>query len=250
MKDRRKKYFSVEDEPALTGRPSAGAFTREVAPEEGRDEVELLRDSVTNEPHGDAAAGRVVFAEWIEAKRRSCTLGGNLSVTVLAAIMGGPFAVVGALMSGQSGWWGVLYLCLMGPIAEELLKQSGMVMLLERRPWRLFSAWQFPFAAGVSALIFATVVNLLYQHVYLSYVPNAGTVMVFRWTWCTGLHLVCSVVASLGLVRVYRRVRDEDVPADLSMAFPWFVVAIAVHAAWNLGAFLLFERFLQGATGG
>lgn len=250
MKDRRKKHFSVENEPALTGRSSASKFTRKVAPEEARDEGELLRDSVVNEPHGDAAVGRVAFAEWIDAKRRSCTFEGNVAVTVLAALMGGPFAVVGALMSGQSGWWGVLYVCLMGPIAEELLKQSGMVMLLERRPWRLFSSWQFPLAAAVSALIFATLENVLYQHVYLAAAPNVERIMAFRWTWCTGLHVVCSVVASLGLLRVYRRVRDKNTPADLSRAFPWFVVAIAMHAAWNLGAVLLFDRLVERGIGG
>ena len=250
MKDRRRKYFSVEDEPALTGRPSASKFTREVAPEEARDDVELLRDSVVNEPHGDAAAGRVAFADWIQAKRRSCTFEGNVAVTVLAALLGGPFAVVGALMSGQSGWWGLLYACLMGPIAEELLKQSGMVMLLERRPWRLFSSWQFPFAAVVSALIFATLENVLYLHVYLRRLPNVETIMAFRWTWCTGLHVVCSVVASLGLVRVYRRIRDENAPADLARAFPWFVVAIAMHAAWNLSAIFIFERLFKDGVGG
>jgi hypothetical protein len=245
----RDKYFSVEDEPAL----NAGSFSPDpsecaAAPRSSVvNEIETIRDSVLSEPHlakqPHVALPR--FQSWLQERRRRCTIWGNLGATALAALAGGPFALVGALMVGRDGLLAGLYVFLFGPVVEELLKQSGMVYLIEHKPYRIFAGWQFVAAAVVSAFLFASVENLMYIYLYLAGEEGLDLVALahFRWVVCTSLHVCCSAIASLGLIRVWRRQIESGTPADLSHAFPMFVVAIAVHAIYNLSAIAIGDLF-------
>ena len=210
-------------------------------------EIDIIRDAVANEPHlatADAPGAPPPFHVWLDERRHQCSLFGNLNVTLLAALVGGPFAIAGAFIAGKPGVFAGIYIILFGPVVEELLKQSGMVYVLERRPYRIFAAWQFVFAAALSALIFATVENLMYIHLYVDEeLIDIESFAQFRWKVCTALHVCCSVVASLGLIRVWNHQRVNGVPADLSRAFPLFVVAIAIHGIYNLCAVFMGEIF-------
>ena len=63
--------------------------------------------------------------------------------------------------------------------------------------------------------------------------------MAFRWTICTALHILCTVISSMGLRRVWRESLAKNCPFRLSEAFPWFVAATAVHGLYNLSMMLL-----------
>lgn len=167
-------------------------------------------------------------------------MAGNLSFTVAAALIGGPFAIIGAFMSGRQSIFGAVYVILFGPVIEELLKQSGMVFLLEKKPYRVFASWQFVFCAAMSALFFATIENLLYIHLYSADMKIADPEFfaTFRWTVCTALHVCCSVIASLGLIKVWKKQLSDGRPADLSIAYPHFLIAIAVHGCYNFIAII------------
>ena len=234
MKD---KYFSTDNEPALQG----GGFKADPAERRAdrsrvpRGNIEAARDSVSNEP-AMGADGMGSIGAWITERRAACSTAGNVGVTIAAALLAGPFAVVGAFFSARSGWSGVAYLVFFAPIIEELLKQSGMVFLLERYPYRVFSRWQFVFSAVTAALCFAAIENVLYTLVYVGPedVRSWEVFVVFRWTVPTTMHVTASVVASLGLIRVWRKQQADGRPADLSAAFAYFIAAIAVHAVYNL----------------
>ncbi|HUT13449.1 MAG TPA: PrsW family glutamic-type intramembrane protease [Thermoguttaceae bacterium] len=234
------KYFSVDHEPALTGgRFEPDPAERRAKPVGGQaDELELLRDSVAAEPALPQYDEPNQWSEWLQLRRRRCTLPGNLAVTLLAALLGGPFAVVGALVAGRQGMVAFVYVVVFGPIVEELLKQSGMTYVLEKKPYRVFAAWQFVFAAVVSGLAFAVIENLVYIHVYARQagVEDVGKLAAYRWVVCTSLHVVCAAIASLGLIRAWRRQLREGRPVDLGAAFPWFVLAIVVHGTYNFAA--------------
>lgn len=242
----KKDYFSVHSEPALEG----GACRRD--PSENRadlgnlpTEEEALRDSVANEPALADRQDPERWRAWHERKRRECSLAGNLMVTLAVAVATGPAAVVGAFLAGSQGATQAVYAVVFGPIVEELLKQGGMIYLLERRPYRIFASWQFPFAALAAGLAFATIENLMYLHVYAAG-PDSGiedfeAFAAFRWTVCTALHVVCALIASTGLIRAWRRHLADGQPVDLSAAYPLFAVAMAVHGVYNLVA--LFIRF-------
>jgi hypothetical protein len=235
----------VEHEPALrrgSFAPDPSENTTYVTPDTPT-EIDALRDSVSSEPHlGD---GKGHFGSWLAERRRQTSPAGNLGATLLAALAGGPFAIIGAFVAGQSGLTGAIYVVVFGPVIEELLKQSGMIYLLERQPYRVFSAWQFVAVAAASAIIFAGIENLLYIHVYASQsdIANLELFARFRWTVCTALHVSCAIVASLGLVRVWRAQLADGAPADLSHAYPLFVTAMIIHGCYNLVAMLFSDIF-------
>ena len=240
MKD---EYFSIEHEPALGG----GRFEPDPAERKAAaagsvpSDLETLRDSVANEPAlpEQCDAGR--WSRWLAERRSRCTLAGNLGVTLAAALLGGPFAILGALLTHQQGIGWLVYPIVFGPIIEELLKQSGMIYLVEKKPYRVFAWWQFVFAAVVSALTFAAIENLVYIQVH-SLQAGAGDLARlarFRWTVCTSMHVVCAAIASGGMIRVWRRQLRQGRPAELSDAFGFFAAAMIVHGVYNTWAIFL-----------
>jgi len=241
------EYFDVNAEPdRFEGAFQPDPTEHEVPPIDGReDEISTVRDSVLNEPAFTGELRQPAIGDWLNKKRAECTLAGNLSVTLAAALVAGPFAVIGAMTSGrQTAFW-VLYMILFAPVIEELLKQSGMIYLLEKKPYRIFSAWQFVVAAVISAAIFATVENLLYIHVYVKpeAVENFAAFCRFRWTVCTLLHVTCAAIASLGLMRVWKKQLADGRAADLAFGFWWFVAAMVVHGLYNLSTVIFNPEF-------
>jgi RsiW-degrading membrane proteinase PrsW (M82 family) len=122
-----------------------------------------------------------------------------------------------------------------------------MIYLLERKPYRIFAAWQFIFSALISAFIFATIENLLYIHFYIhpATVVSPEIFAHFRWTVCTGVHMVCSAIASVGMIRVWKKQLTDGKVADMSVAFRYFAIAISVHGVYNLVAIFLNRFFLK-----
>lgn len=240
-------YFDVNAEPVNYPGPFRPDPSESAVPAlDGReDEISTVRDSVLNEPVFTGQLKQPELGQWLSYKRSRCTRLGNWSVTLAAALIGGSFAVLGAVVSGGQGLTHALYMTLFAPIIEELLKQSGMIYLLEKKPYRIFSGGQFLVAAAVSALIFSAAENLLYICLYIpiSSLDNPGLYSIYRWTVCTLLHLVCSLIASLGLMRVWKIQMKESRAADLSHGFAFFAAAIAIHGFYNLAAALFLPHF-------
>jgi hypothetical protein len=241
------KYFSIEHEPALSGgscQPDP-AELRAAPTNLTPTELEALRDSVAGEPALPDRRDPSQWTDWLQRKRGQCTLAGNLGVTLLAALGGGPFAVIGALIAGQHGAGPVIYGIVLAPVIEELLKQSGMTYVLEKKPYRVFASWQFVFAAIVSGLAFGVIENLVYTGQLMAVLSpqQFARAMAFRWVVCTPLHAVWAAIASLGLIRVWKKQARDGRPADLSAAFPFFVAAMVLHGAYNAWAILLGPRF-------
>lgn len=250
-------YFDVNAEPShFQGRFSPDPTEQTVPPIDGReDEISTIRDSVSNEPAFTGELKQTDLALWLIEKRSQCTSAGNLAVTLAAAFVAGLFAVVGALIESINTLFilnpivrmivFILYMFLYGPIVEELLKQSGMIYLLEKKPYRLFSRWQFVIAAGISALIFSVIENLLYIHIYVSSqaLDNPLAFACFRWVVCTLLHITCSVIASFGLIRVWEKQLADGRAADLARGFRPFVIAMTLHGLYNLVVVLVNPKF-------
>ena len=240
MKD---EYFSIEHEPALGGtRFEPDPAERKAAPLGSTpSELEALRDSVAAEPALPQVCDPGRWFQWLAGRRSRCTVTGNLGVTLVVALLGGPFAILGALLTPGQGIGRLIYPIVFGPIVEELLKQSGMVYLVEKKPYRVFASWQFVFAAVVSALTFAAIENLVYIQLY-SFQASAGDVARlarFRWTVCASMHVVCAAIASGGMIRVWRRQLRQGRPAELSDAFGFFAAAMIVHGVYNTWAIFL-----------
>jgi RsiW-degrading membrane proteinase PrsW (M82 family) len=217
-----------------------------VRPGSGKtDDLERIRDSVFNEPVHTREHGGREFRAWLEERQRLASRPRSLAFSLLAAAAGGPFAVIGAMATGRQTAFAVVYLVLFGPVFEELLKLSGIIFLLERQPYRVFSRWQLMVGACLGALLFACIENLVYNHVYLAAMPpgQLAAVAAYRWRVCTSLHVFCSAVAALGMIRVWQRVLLRGEPAELSDAFPYIGAAIGIHGAYNLIAVLVSDAW-------
>ncbi len=240
-------YFDVNAEPArFEGQFTPDPCEQRVEPIDGHeDEISTVRDSVLNEPAFTGELKQAHLGEWMAQKRAQCTLSGNLTVTLVAALASGPFAILGAFWTGQPTGFRMLYMILFAPVIEELLKQSGMIYLLEKRPYRLFSAGQFVAAAVISALIFSAIENLVYIHIYSGAmsIQDPHAFACFRWIVCTLVHVLCSVIASFGLIQVWKRQIAEGRAADLAHGFWPFAVAMAIHGVYNLTVALLKIHF-------
>jgi RsiW-degrading membrane proteinase PrsW (M82 family) len=240
-------YFDIHAEPSgFNGRFEPDPTEQKVGPIDGhQDEISTIRDSVLNEPAFTGTLQQSELGQWIAQKKAACTIPGNMAVTLAAALVAGPFAVMGAFMAGQQTLFRILYLILFAPVVEELLKQSGMIYLLEKKPYRIFSTGQFVMAAVISAAVFAAFENLLYIYFYTNpqTMESFADYCWFRWTVCTMLHVVCAVVASLGLVRVWKKQLTDGRAADLAVGFKWFVAAMAIHALYNLTVAVIHPHF-------
>lgn len=209
---------------------------------------ERLRDSIASEPHLGGGAEQQRLA-WFAAKRRGNSLLGDLLTHLGAGLLGGLFALAGAfivhLVVPIDSGWGWLNTLVFGPVVEELLKASGALYLLEKKAYRLHSGIALAVVVLVSALVFSIGENLLYVHVYVDVARLEDPLgyVIFRWTAPTGMHLVCSAVASLGLIHIWRTQTKTGKYLDLDAAYPHFATAMALHCIYNLFA-TVFDGYL------
>jgi len=204
-----------------------------------------VEHSVWNEPTvspqqaRDAAMNpaQLTYARWLEAGRARWTPLQSWGLTLLVALAAGPWAVFGALLSGGQSVSGALLLVLFGPLTEELMKIAGVMLVIEKWPYALRGAAQVVICSVAGGLAFAAIENLLYLHIYVPH-PSQQLVL-WRWTGCVALHTVCSFVAGLGAVRVWRRVWRDHAPPKLSLALPFLIAASVAHGFYNAAALVV-----------
>ena len=242
---KRDKLFSVENEVALhpdLNREQTRAENLPDPPEKGKDSGAFFYTSTAFEP----GVGNVVPPEYRELIRLEQARYPAFSLpilSVIAGLAGGFFAIPAIFLSGISLWslFNLILLVFLGPFAEEALKQSGAIFQLEKMRGSIRYDWQFFLSGVLGGAVFSIMENLIYQHIYLSRLSQEklALVMAFRWTICTMLHILCTVVSSLGLRRVWRESLAKERPCRISGAFPWFAAATAIHGLYNLTVTLL-----------
>ncbi|MCK4872570.1 MAG: PrsW family intramembrane metalloprotease [Phycisphaerales bacterium] len=172
--------------------------------------------------------------------RRLCTpIRRQWSVMLVAAIASGPFAILGALWDGFGGQGGlahIIVICAFAPLVEEMLKVAGVLYLAERRPWLVPAAWAIPVVAACSGAVFAVIENWLYLSVYLDHPSQA--VIAWRWSMCTALHVGCSLIAGLGVRRMWIVTTRTLHTPTVSLASPLLITAVLIHGLYNAGAML------------
>lgn len=240
---------SVANEPHLANRthsadPSENAATRNLDRDAARTTVhDVVDQTVWDEPAlsreltGGPAPGDVTYAAWLRTYQARTTWSQSLLAMVEIAAVAGPWGIIGALISGSGalgdfGWSGLLMAVLVAPVTEETAKVAAALWVVEKRPFWFKEPWQILFCAAAGGAAFAAIENLLYLYVY---VPGAGPEFaLWRWTVCVALHVGCSFLAGLGVLRVWRRVDEEASPPRLQLAAAWMIVAMVAHGLYNL----------------
>lgn len=207
-------------------------------------EEDHIRASVWDEPASQFAGLRApenaaTYAAWYRRKKGETSVFDAFAVTILLVLAGGPFALVGTFATGNVGGSsiGILLVVLVAPVVEEMLKAGATLITLERKPYLFKSSLQILFAVAASGLIFSIIENLLYIHVYIE--DPTPEIIQWRWTVCTFLHVGCSTIAGLGLIRMFRAADKTDTAPEVRRAYPLLVTAMFLHGTYNASAMVL-----------
>ena len=130
--------------------------------------------------------------------------------------------------------------CVGAPVVEEMAKVVLPMMWLEKAPWRFRSAGTIALACLASALVFATIENLLYFHVYIPEDKCDSGIIWFRLIVCTSVHVICTMTSAFGLARAWREARDGACGFYSPAVTPYLVVAMVMHGVYNVFASLVF----------
>ncbi len=229
--------------PAQEGVPNAAETPR-------GDDWDAIRDGAVNEPFFAGKVPGETFPQWLARKEAGVSADRAALACLAAGLVGGCFAIVGAFLAHLFGvrgsGFGLFYLCAFGPASEELLKVSGLIFLLEKRPYLVRSGPLLLVAGLLAALVFASVENVIYTRIYVvpDDVRNWSLFVGFRWIVCTLLHVSCSLIAALGLLKAWRLARSLAVPFSMETAYPLLVSAIVFHGFYNFAAWRWLEPFL------
>lgn len=195
----------------------------------------------------EAAVARVTnadagedFASWIRQRRDQTTWAMSWAVTWGVGMLAGPLGVLGAFAEGmgadgafgaEAAWSNIVATVIIGPTVEEVTKVALLAYVVERRSYLFKTWWQVLLCALAGGAVFAVIENVLYLRVYVS--DPSTALVAWRWTVCVAIHSLCSLIAGMGLARVWRRVAARGERADLQLAFPFTLAAISLHAAYN-----------------
>jgi RsiW-degrading membrane proteinase PrsW (M82 family) len=146
--------------------------------------------------------------------------------------------VLGAFFAGGGSLSLLIVVAVVAPVAEEVLKAAGALFLAEQRPWLVPAAWTLVAVTAVAGLVFAAIENAVYLWVYI----DDPTPEVIRWRWVFGplVHGTGSLLAGIGVARMWADVDRRAVPPRFTLAAPWLVAAMIVHGFYN-GAVTIWE---------
>jgi RsiW-degrading membrane proteinase PrsW (M82 family) len=191
-------------------------------------EEPALSPELLPQPPADA----LTYRRWLEDRMAATPVWRSWLVTFLLALAAGPWAVVGTFLAGSGeGAFALVVLVAVGPLIEEVMKVGAALWVVEVRPYWFRSPWQIAIGAAASGLAFAAIENLLYLQLY---VPNpTPQLALWRWTVCVTLHTSCTLVAGIGLIRIWRRTMHDKTRPELSLGAPLLIAAIVLHGTYN-----------------
>lgn len=218
---------SVRFEPSMEDEPPAGA------PSEGPPS----EDSVWEEPAlstqlaGRTPADVVTYGRWMQEARRQTSRGTTWLVTALVALLAGPWGVLGAFLGAGGGASYLIVVAVVAPLTEEVVKISAPLYLAERRPHLFALRTQILLCAGASGLVFAVIENVLYLNVYIP--EPSEDIVLWRWSVCVALHTGCSLLAGVGVARMWKDSWQRHARPRASLAAPFIAAAAVVHGVYN-----------------
>ena len=154
----------------------------------------------------------------------------GLLLGVAVALLGGVLGILGAFVQ-EARAGGLLLLPFLGaPIIEELVKPSGVYLLLARWPRLLRGQLHTALLAAVAGLSFGVIEALVYVKVY---VPDAPSWFVtYRFTLPLFIHATASFIVGLGINRGLLDWARSGSPLPKATR-NFYLAGIGLHAAFN-----------------
>lgn len=161
---------------------------------------------------------------------------GRLSRFLVIYASSGLFAVLCALAKGTIGF-GVAAIVVGAPVVEETSKIFLPALWVERKPWFFRSSASLVMPCLVSALIFASIENLLYLYLYIPGDELSVNLVMYRLIVCSLVHVACTAVSAYGLMKAWRNAHDRKSDSSISDALPCQISAMVLHGLYNAAAF-------------
>jgi len=156
----------------------------------------------------------------------------------LIAIGGGVLGVLGAIIQEWSQA-SLLVAFVAAPMIEEVMKPSGVYLLLVRWPQVLTSRLFTALLAALGGLSFAVIENIIYLQFYFP--EHTQTLVLFRYSACLATHVVCSFILGFGInQKLLASVRGE-IPF-LKGNKKFFFIPMIIHSLFNIMAVLVAGR--------
>lgn len=239
----------IEDEPQYRGGavPDPSEFRAVVPPLSPgggySSDHQRAENSVWDEPgvsmeHAGAPdAGAQTYSRHFSRMREATSPAATWMTTLGIALLAGPWAILCALFSTPNTIFAVLIVVAFAPMVEEVMKIGLAAWVVECRPWLFGFPLQIVLCGLAAGLTFGVIENLIYLNVYIR--DPEPWLVVWRWTVCTALHVVCSGLAAVGLALAWRESRLHSARPNMATAFPWLLAAIVLHGAYNAFALVI-----------
>ena len=152
------------------------------------------------------------------------------------ALLGGVFGILGAVIQEVRGGGFLLLPFLGAPIIEEIVKPSGVYLLLVRWPRLLRGRLHTALLAALAGLSFGVIEALVYVEVY---VPDAPSWFVtYRFTLPLFMHAAASFIVGLGINRGLLDWAGSGSPLPKATR-NFYLAGIGLHAVFNTVAISL-----------
>jgi RsiW-degrading membrane proteinase PrsW (M82 family) len=148
---------------------------------------------------------------------------------------GGILGILGAAIQELS-YASLLVAFVAAPMIEEVMKPSGVYLLLVRWPRVLTSRLYTASLAAIGGLSFAVIENIIYLQFYFP--EHTQTLAVFRYSACLIMHVICSFILGFGInQRLLASIRGE-IPF-LKGNKKFFFIPMIIHSLFNITAVLV-----------
>ncbi len=171
--------------------------------------------------------------------QRPETTAGRIGLDVFAllmALVGGLLALIGSFFQElQSGVW-IFLIILAAPVIEEVLKPSGIYLLLLKWPQALRGQLHTALLCAISGAVFGIIESLIYVELY--YPDGSDAFVLFRFTVTPIMHTVASFIVGYGLSRslIDWANGKSGLP---TITRNHYLLGIGIHAAYNTSAVIL-----------
>ena len=205
---------------------------------------EKLDQSVNQEPAFSSELSGMgqeffpTFKKYYERQNNRFSVLDSWAVTFAAAMLAGPLAIVTAIWGTNVSWVNLITMVVFAPVTEEIAKVLVCLIIVEKWPWIFKSGIQIVLCCFAGGLAFGVIENLIYS-IRLADHPNYYTIMQFRWVATTTLHIVCSTLASFGVLRIWRHSLKAGVKPQLKQGRSIIIGAIIIHATYNAMAVII-----------
>ncbi len=254
----RSKDHSIHAEPtmaAMQGRLEANADP-EVSKAHARIDDEFLGESFAEEAErsvfdepvfssklgGEVPENAFTYARFLVEKAQTISKFESWFLTGLLLIGSGVFAIVGSFINesinvGFAASVQFLAIAVFAPVIEEVMKTAIILWAVEQRPYWFKNSTQLMIIGMCSGLVFASIENLLYLFVYID--NPSVFIIVWRWTVCIGMHTIATMIATIGLIKIWKRVMRTGKFARAEIGAPFLFYAILFHGIYNGSMYLL-----------